>query len=110
MKTLDAKLENADFQEAIYTDSTPDCRTYLQYEGDKVISNTVQDTSQIQATNKVLRDNDAWNQQKDFKLYARIPEALWLHWQALGITQDPKALLNAIEIFKDEVKVTNRRF
>lgn len=111
MNTIDKHLGNVqiDFANALVSDSGP-YRTYLSYEGDELISRTVQNTQSIVAENARLRQEDLWRRADSFKPYARIPQALWMQWEAMGITDDPKSLLAAIELMKDEVKVTNKKF
>lgn len=113
MEALDKNPENVmhkvDLKEAICTDSE-DCRTYLDFKGEEVVSQTLQNVQPILRTNTTMRKYDAWSTAGDVKPYARIPIAMWLQWEALGITDDPKALLAAIETMKDKVKVTNRKF
>ena len=116
MKAIDKILKDVDHpfdpSESIYTDSGPDCRTYLSFKGDKVFSHTVQDPSLVYAENQELRKHgdEMWRKAEVFRPYARVPLALWLHWESLGITQDKKALMQAIELMKDEVKLTSKKF
>lgn len=112
MKELDKNPDSVerklDFEETLFTDSDG-YRTFIAYKGDEVISQTLQDVRPILRTNAVMRDNDVWSTAGDVKPYARIPVAMWMQWEALGITEDHKALLAAIEVMKDKVKVTTRK-
>lgn len=54
-----------------------------------------------------LNTDDNWSQGKDMKLAARIPVAIWLQWEQLGITQDQAALKKAINLFP-ELKTVNK--
>lgn len=101
-----------DLNEAIFTeyDGVSGVRTFAHFEGDELVTQTVQDASWILESNYEARKNadENWKSNEDFKFVASIPLAMWLQWEKLGITQDGKALLKAIEMNK-EVKRTNRR-
>jgi len=84
--------------------------TNVQESGDKTIITHTQKVDHILAANKRDRDNtdENWKHGEAMKLAARIPLAIWLEWQRLGITEDPKLLLE--EIRKNpELKATNKR-
>lgn len=78
-------------------------------EKNRVIVTHVQDASAIYADNYELRkrSDDAWNHNRNTKLYAKIPILKWLEWERMGIVKDDKALKKAIELL-DDVKTTTK--
>lgn len=115
-RAVTAELQNRehkfDFKNALYTEyeDMPGIRTFLDFQGDEVITQTIQDHAAILEQNEEYRKNadEMWNASPEWKLVASIPLAQYLEWKRLGITQDSKALLKAIEHDKS-VKTTNRR-
>lgn len=104
--------EKMDLDKALYTDydEIGDIRTYADFIDDKIITKTIQNPEPILVKNEQdrKRSDEMWNASPEWKFVARIPLAQWLAWEALGITQDDKALLKAIER-QSELKTTNRR-
>lgn len=85
--------------------------TNMQVEGDNLKITHTQKVDHILRANQVDRDNtdENWRHGETMKLGARIPLAVWLEWQKQGITEDPKALLRAIEFIHPEYKTTRKR-
>jgi hypothetical protein len=54
-----------------------------------------------------LNTDENWQKSKDMKLAARIPMAIWLQWQQLGITDNEAALKKAINLHP-ELKTVNK--
>lgn len=78
-------------------------------EKNRLVMTHIQNVSAIYADNYEMRkrSDDAWNSNRNTKLYAQIPVLKWLEWERLGITKDEQALKKAIELFND-VKVTTK--
>ena len=104
--------EAVDFDSAMVTtyDGAEGIFTYAQFRDDKIITNTIQDNRPILEGNYLARkDSDEnWNMSPELKHVATIPLALALEWEKLGLFDDMKALLKALEIHK-EFKRTTRR-
>lgn len=78
-------------------------------EGEKRKIVHAQDVSTIINANTEMKKNDGWTGGgKDVKLAARVPYAVWLRWEQMGITEDPIALKRAIECHQ-EYKTTNKK-
>lgn len=54
-----------------------------------------------------LNTDENWNNKSEVKLAARIPMAIWLQWQQMGITQNQTALKKAINLHP-ELKTVNK--
>lgn len=69
----------------------------------------VQDCTDILAANQKDRMNtdENWSKSKEMKHVARIPMAVWLEWEKLGITKDDTALKKAINLHQ-QYKTTNK--
>ena len=69
----------------------------------------VQDCSGIFEANyrDRLNTDENWSKGKDIKLAARIPMAIWLQWEQMGITKDEVALKKAINLHP-ELKTVNK--
>lgn len=52
--------------------------------------------------------DEHWKASKDMKRVGSIPWAVWLLWESVGITNDPKELLKALER-NPEFKTTEKR-
>jgi hypothetical protein len=116
MKSTECTLENTqlpcNLDEAFTTEyeGRTDIRTYAEFQGDKLVTKTIQNQEPILQNNAERRkyDDELWNASSDLKFVATIPLATLMAWDELGITQDSKAFLKAIELHP-EFKVTNRR-
>lgn len=69
-----------------------------------------------QECEEILRDNyelkkysnENWQACDNLKKVGSIPWAVWLFWESVGITEDPKELLRALER-NPEFKTTEKR-
>lgn len=60
----------------------------------------VQDGRGILELNYEQRKNsdENWQRDEDIKHVGRVPLALWAEWEKIGITEDPVALMRALEL------------
>jgi hypothetical protein len=84
--------------------------TYADFGPEEIRFKTLQDPTEIYRGNDKLRTNadEGWNASGEMKHVARVPLALWLEWERLGITADHKALMAALKKHQ-QCLVTNRR-
>jgi hypothetical protein len=78
----------------------PDVTQFAQFNQDGTVQyTTLQDPSDVLSTNQALRQesDENWRANETFKLAGRVPIALWLEWERLGITSDSKALIAALK-------------
>lgn len=63
-------------------------------------------------SNEFLRNHtdENWDTTKDMKLVGRVPQVVWLLWESMGITKDPKELLKALKRHKLEYMTTTKQF
>ena len=80
----------------------------IEDSGDKRVVRHVQEVSDILKANYNDRKADGWGAGKNMHLAARIPVAVWLEWERLGITEEPALLKKAIEMHK-EYKTINKK-
>ncbi|MEW6095741.1 MAG: hypothetical protein AB1567_04335 [bacterium] len=78
--------------------------------GDKIIFVYGEETADILKANYEDRKNtdEIWKKGKEMKLAGRIPRTIFLKWEKLGLTQDPKDLLRMLERYP-EYKTTTKR-
>jgi len=81
------------------------------FDGDKFYARHTQDVSAVMNLNEEQRKNtdDDWRVDKEFKHVGRVPRVIWLLWESMGITEDPKELLKALERHKDTLKTTDKQ-
>jgi hypothetical protein len=63
------------------------------------VAEHVEDVSSVFNSNEDIRKNsdEDWNKAGHMKLVGRVPEVVWLMWESMGITDNPKELLKALE-------------
>ena len=59
----------------------------------------VQDIAPVFNSNEEIRKNsdEDWSKAGHMKQVGRVPVSVWLLWESMGITEDPKELLKALE-------------
>jgi len=104
------RIPSWDIDYAFWTSQGADSRNFVEIIGESFRSAFVQNIRTLLEMNYEQRKNsdENWNKHKDWKHVGRIPYSVYLEWQRLGITEDPKALLRALELNK-EFKTTEKR-
>lgn len=76
---------------------------------DEIIIEYIQDPAEIYQHNHLQRlyTDENWAKDKDIKFLGRIPLAEYFKMQDLGITEDDKALENAIKL-NENLRGTNK--
>lgn len=99
-----------DIEDAFWTPQDVYGRNFVTFEGDGFNSAYVQMILPILEMNYYdrLRSDEKWQKNGEWKHVGRIPYSVYLEWQKLGITEDSKALLKALELNK-EFKATEKR-
>ncbi len=82
----------------------------IEEEGDKIKFTHGQEIREYLEDNKEARKytDENWKACKTMKRVGSIPFAVWLLWESMGITNDPKELLKALER-NPEFKTTEKR-